>query len=378
MAFQIKSFAWTGAFVGGQPYATRKQDFVFPANSSPATIGVYVETEESPIGFTGLGLIPDAISWTPKVDFGPPSGGIEVSLQPGMIVEDLGVSFNIDLVAYFLYPPPPPAPPYMVLDTCSVVFAPVCRTCPQIPGSGSGSCAAGGMTLSSPDETGNAVVMFDFGSTPDPLGMGAGLTYMTGSAQWGFTALPGDLLLSNLGQTSESPPRDCWRARVPAADGSVREYCNDASTGEFVPCGPYGTQFASTDDGWVETLGDTRVYYDVYGVLSRVERGGSVHSYSRDPNGAWVDIESNTATPGRFRYNLQSGQVQSIHEYAQLDGSNWTETRYLSVAQSGGRIAQLTSYPEGRTTSFSYNGDGSLASYEDCSGRTWSLQYEED
>jgi YD repeat-containing protein len=206
--------------------------------------------------------------------------------------------------------------------------------------------------------------------------VGAQAVFNSFANTWGFLALPGNVSLTYQGMTAESTPREVWHAAVPAADGTARLYCNDASTGEFTPVAPYGTSFASTETGWAETIGDSAVHYDVYGVVEQVVRGQSVHTYTRDPGGAWVDIEANTAMPSKQRYNLSGGVVQSVSQYAQLSGSGWTETRRLAVSQWGGQISQLTSYPGGRTTSFSYNGDGTLASYQDCSGRTWHLQYE--
>ena len=380
--FRVTGYSIIGQFIGGKPYspaANWKPGFGAPGDVPPVTLGVRVSVEYGPpdwgYPYTGLKLrldYPAEVGSTPEVAFDPTDGYIEWSLQPGIPRVAVGSVTGVVLLGTS-------SGGSIEIDETDFYWRPTGTGCPTPPvaGGGSGGCPAGSvLSPIAPDLDGHFRTRYRFGGTPDPHGMGASLIWSSDDSSWGFAALPGNLTLANLGQTGESTPRDCWRATVPAADGSVRTYCNDSSTGEFVTCGPYGTSFASTENGWAETIGDSEVHYDVYGMLEKVVRGGSVHTYSRDPNGAWVDIAANTWPATKFRYALQGGVVQTVHQYAQLDGANWTEARQLAVSYGDGLITQVTSYPGGRTTSFSYDQAGKLASYEDCSGRTWALQYE--
>lgn len=380
MAFYVDSITWLGAFIGGQPFAPGISDnIVIPGDAGPVEFQVHVETSEAepPFGYVGLGLManyPGPVG-SVTVDFGPPGGAADVALLPGVVLDYPGLEFTLDLIGYYPDLDPPPLPPYGVLDSITVRYSVPWSFCPLPPTSPGGGCPSGDLRVMPPDPNGVAQVSYSFGGGGDPNGIGSRVAFNTNNASWGFMALPGDVSLQYLGDTAESTPREVWHATVPAGDGTTRLYCSDSSTGDFVPVGPYGTTFGWNGSEYVETVGGAQVCYDSSGVLQRVINGGSVHTYSYD--GAWVDIEANTSPPTKVRYSKSGGIVQSVHQYVQLPGAGWVEARQLAVAWSGDQIATLTSYPGDRTTSFSYNPDGSLASYEDCSGREYALQYEE-
>ena len=373
--FSITSYQWIGGFIGSKPVmpaAPPNSGMTYVTGESVPTVTfeLHVDVSYGMGPYDGLRIR----RWCPsgaieQSDFQPPDHTVTCTLDG----DSLGTWPFIGSV-FRLYALTGQSE--VLLCTSNISWGWECPGCAVDPTSPGGGCPSGDVSFGSPDQGGNSTLSYSFAGGSGRQAMGSRVVFNTFSNSWGFMALPGNLSLVNLGQTAESTPRDCWHAAVPAADGTSRLYCNDASTGEFMPCGPYGTSFASTGSGWAETIGDSAVHYDVYGVLDKVVRGQSVHTYTHDPGGAWVDIEANTAPPTKFRYALQSGVVQSVHQYAQLSGSGWTEARRLDVSQSGGRISQLTSYPGGRTTSFSYGGDGSLTSYQDCSGRSWHLQYE--
>lgn len=368
--FNVDSYQWTGGFIKGMPFAPAGElnettIIGIPADAPPVTISVSVQVsydEETGL-YESLRLRhPRGYSFE---NFGPPDGSIVITMPIGVVpgpVADAAVLFGVS----------GGSETQLSMAYLEWYWAEGCPTCPTCQ---VGGCGSGGVTLSSPDQNGNSRLSYPFGGGSDPHGLGASAVFGTQSTSWGFMALPDDVSVVNAGQTAETPPRNCIHATVPAGDGTSRLYCSDSATGDFVPAGSYGTSFAWNGSGYVETIGDSQVHYDSSGVLQRVVSGQSEHIYSRGTG--WVDITANTATPTKHRYNLQDDNVQSIVEYAQLPGSGWTEARRLEVGWSGSQISSFTSYPGARTTSFSYV-DGSLASYEDCSGRAWNLQYEEE
>jgi hypothetical protein len=374
--FIVTNFNWVGVFIGGQPFLPpdMMEPLSVPVSVPQVTVKAHVDVvyDQQMASYDILRLRANySFPLEPTaVDFAPTDGEIELSLQSSLALDDPGWYFGVDLLAA-------EGQTYeTLLSQHLVCWHPEHVGCPSPPGAPGGGCPAGGpVSFGAPDAGGVSTFSYSFANPSDPHGIGSGLVLSTSDSGWGFTALPDDVSVEKIGMTAEATPREVWHATVPAADGSSRLYVNDSDSGEFVPAGPYGTRFSSTSSGFVETIGSSEVHYDNSGVIQQVVTGESVHTYTRGQD--WVEIEANTALPTKHRYNLQNDDVVSIQTYAQLPGSGWTESRLLEVGRSSGQIASLTSYPGGRTTSFSYNTDGSLASYQDCSGRTTTLHYEE-
>lgn len=378
MNFWVNDYKWVGAFIGGKPFLTANQfgTFLLVGKMSPVTIKAHVNVDYDDMGpYDVLRLslgYPLNRGVEPRdfdIAFDPTDGEITWSFRPGYPEMIPGPPGAVALLAGSGSNP-------RVLLWTTVTWEPEYASCPVCPTACCGGCAEGNLSYSAPDHCGNSSLSYSFDSGLDSHGIGTKLVFSTATNAWSFTALPGNVSVSCQGQTGETPARDCWWAIVPAADGTRRYYCNDSSSGEFVPWGPYGTTFKGTGSGWVETIGDHAVHYNSSGVIEKVVRGQAVHTYSRDPGGTWVDITANTCTPTKVRYSLQNGVVQSIQQYTWLSGS-WREVRRLTVSRQGEQISQVTVAPGGRTTTFNYTMNGLLTSYQDCSGRTWTPLYEE-
>lgn len=205
--------------------------------------------------------------------------------------------------------------------------------------------------------------------------MAPALSYWPDGDVWLFSALPGDLQVIQNGTTNEDPPRAAWVASVPATDGTVRRYCSDSQDGPFVSIGGHGMLLEKYGSGYRERLRDSLVYYDSGGKIERVERRGTVHSYTYDEDVVW--IEANTQPLTKMRCDLSGGRVTTLTHHRIVPGGGWASIFQADVTWDGSHVTQIATAPDGASTSFGYYPDGPLSSYEDCNGQTTLLRYEE-
>jgi len=229
-----------------------------------------------------------------------------------------------------------------------------------------------------------------------------------------FSALPGDLDVTQTGETNEDPPTPIWRATVPTPGGTTRYYYANSQDGPYISIIDYGTTFEKAGTGYVETVRgfrrrwgpilarptdmlrlpfipdsrwvtppvqlpvlpvESRVYYDSEGKIQRNERGRAVHTYEYFED--YVEIHANTRPPTKMRIDLVNDQVDEVTLFIQIPQWGWIAIWSTDVSWSGDVIAYLALAPADLTTSFTYHDDGSLASIEDSGGRKWTLRYEE-
>ena len=202
----------------------------------------------------------------------------------------------------------------------------------------------------------------------DPHAITAAFTYDSYAISWVFSAVPGDLTLT---QIATSPA--AWRADVPSESGATRSYFGSSSTGPFVAPLNFGHLDADAN-GFIETeRNGTRRYFDTNGKLTKVEYAGGVQTYTWDGANSTIEADS-THPPSRMRVTTSSGHVTNaaIDSYI---GGNWVTVAEVDATWSGSAITALEFSPDGRTLSFTYYATGDLATYEDCSGRVYTARY---
>lgn len=227
------------------------------------------------------------------------------------------------------------------------------------------------------DEDGRLAVYFVLPVAPaqDPNVIMTAFTYLSNESRWTFSALPGDLAFGNSGQTREDPPRDHWFAGIASASGGGgRAYHSDASDGDFVPELDFGTAFASNGTAFIETIGAAKVHYDSNHRIVGVQDGGAIHTYSY-LSGSQVEIKANTYPQSKMVCTHAGYQVSSVRTYVEWPEVGWVEVGSAGVEWEDDLIQSIELAPSGTTTSFIYYDDGSLRSFESCSGAETELQY---
>ena len=175
--------------------------------------------------------------------------------------------------------------------------------------SGIGGLTWGNGTLPLPqppvDSSGRFKLSFPVRCSPpdDPHAITAAFTYDSYMVSWVFSAVPGDLALT---QIATSPA--AWRADVPSESGATRSYFGSSSTGPFVAPLNFGHLDADAN-GFIETeRNGTRRYFDTNGKLTKVEYAGGVQTYTWDGANPTIEADS-THPPSRMRVTTSSGHV---------------------------------------------------------------------